>query len=205
MIDSMMGKKLGMSRIFNKEGKAVAVTLLSCGPCYVVDKKGDRLQLGYLECPEKKLKKPRAGYLKKRGVPPLRHLKEVKILEKEGAVPEIGEKIYLDIFEEGEKVNVKGISKGKGFAGVMKRWNFRGGPGGHGSGFTRGPGAIGNASDPSRVFPGMKMAGRKGGRTASVMNLRVEAIDREENIIAVKGSVAGPKKGLVLISKSGRV
>lgn len=204
MIEGILGEKIGMSRLFTETGESVPVTLISCGPCWVVDSRGDRVQLGYRDVKEKSLGKPRAEYLKKRNVPPLRHLKEVKVSGKKEEFPQPGTRIGADIFSPGERVDVTGLSKGKGFSGVMKRWNFSGGPAGHGSRFHRASGAIGNASDPSRVFPGLKMAGRMGGKKVTQMNLEVVAVDRDENILALRGAVPGPRKSLVYVRRTTR-
>ncbi len=203
MIEGILGTKIGMSRMFTESGDSVAVTLISCGPCWVVDKKGNKLRIGYMETKGKALKKPNAEFFKKKNLPPLKVLKEVKVTDEKNH-PEPGEKIFTDIFKPGDKVDVSGISKGKGFAGVMKRWNFRGGPASHGSGFHRSPGSIGGASSPSRVFPGLKMAGRMGSEKVTQMNLEVVAVDVDENILAVKGAVPGPSKSLLYVRKTTR-
>ncbi len=203
MIEGILGTKIGMSRMFTESGDSVAVTLISCGPCWIVDKKGEKLQIGYMETKERSLKKPNAEFFKKKNLPLLKVLKEVKITDEKN-VPENGTMIYADMFKPGDKVDVSGISKGKGFAGVMKRWNFRGGPATHGSRFHRAPGSIGGASYPGRVFPGIKMAGRLGAEKVTQMNLEVIAVDREEHVLAVKGAVPGPSKSLLYIRKTTR-
>lgn len=202
MIQGLLGTKIGMSRWFDSEGNSAGVTLISCCPCYVIDKRDNKIEIGYEEIKKSRLSKPRLGYFKKRNLPPLKYRKSVKWYGKEGEQPEVGERIDMDIFKIGEKINVQSISKGKGFAGVIKRWGFKGGPGSHGSRLGRAPGSIGQASSPSRVFPGMKMAGRKGGQKVTTRNLEVVNIDKDENIIAVKGAVPGPKKSLVFLQRS---
>jgi large subunit ribosomal protein L3 len=201
MIEGILAKKIGMTRIFNEKGDSVGVTLLNCGPCYVVDVKEGKVQLGYDEVKEKKLNKSVLGYLKSKNIPPVKYLREVKWDAKASGEAQAGAKIGAEIFEKGETVDVKGTSKGKGFAGVMKRWGFSGGPSGHGSRSHRIPGSIGQSSDPSRVWPGLKMAGRKGGEMVTSQNLEIIDIDSKENIIAVKGSVPGANKSVVFIKK----
>ena len=206
MLEGMLGKKLGMSRIFDAEGNSLPVTLIECGPCYVSGRTGtDRVQLAFEEVSEKSLSKAEAGHLRKNKLPMLRHLREVKWSGKADETPSPGDKITAAAFSEGEKVDIQGVSKGKGFSGVMKRWNFGGGRKTHGGTTPRGPGSIGAGSDPSRVWPGMKMAGRYGGDKVTAFNLEIVKIDSNENTIAVKGSVPGPGKALVFIRRSLKV
>ena len=203
MLEGILGKKVGMSRWFDSEGNSHGVTLIKCGPCYVSSKPGSgRIQIGFEEVKEKSLTKARVGHLKKNGLPALRHLKEVKWRGEESSSPSVGEVISAGIFEEGEKVDVQGISKGKGFAGVVKRWGFRGGRASHGSTTHRKSGSIGAGSDPSRVWPGQKMAGRMGGEKTTVFNLEVVKIDSEENLVALKGAVPGPNKSVVFLRRT---
>ncbi len=202
MIHGLLGIKIGMSRWFDIDGNSIPVSLISCGPCYVVDREDNEIKIGYEEIRESRLNKPELGYLKKKKLPPLKYLKVVKWYGKNTEPPEIGAKLYVDVFEIGEKIDIQGISKGKGFTGVIKRWGFKGGPGGHGSRFHRAPGSIGQAASPSRVFPGVKMAGRKGGTKVSVWNLEVMDINKNENIIIVKGAVPGPRKSLLFLQKN---
>lgn len=206
MIEGLLGKKLGMSRIFSSDGKALAVTLIECGPCYVsaVSDNGS-IQLGYEEVKEKSLSKAEVGHLKKSKLPLLRNLKEVKWQGSEDDMPAVGDVLKADSFSEGEFVNVQGVSRGKGFAGVVKRWGFGGGRKTHGGRALRGPGAIGAGSDPGRIWPGKKMAGRMGGEKVTAENLEVIKVDFAENIIAVKGSVPGPTKSVLFISRSQKV
>jgi large subunit ribosomal protein L3 len=203
MIQGLLGKKIGMSRWFDEDGNCHGVTLISCGPCYVIENKGDnKIKIGYGEVKESKLTKPVLGYLKKNNVPPVKYQKEVLWGGKVDEMPGVGEKISVEVFAIGEKIDIQGISKGKGFAGVIKRWNFKGGPAGHGSHFHRAPGSIGQCADPSRVFPGKKMPGRKGGKNVTVSNLEILAIDKGENVIAVKGAVPGANKGLLFLQRN---
>lgn len=206
MIEGMLGKKLGMSRLFDENGNSVAVTLIECGPCYVcgVSETGG-VQLGFEEVKEKSLSKAEAGHLKKNEMPLLRNLKVVKWLDSDSDMPSVGDRFAADVFSEGDKVDVQGISKGKGFSGVVKRWGFGGGRKTHGGTTPRGPGSIGAGSDPSRVWPGMKMAGRAGGEKVTTFNLEVAKIDPAENTIAIKGSVPGPNKSLVFVRRTLKV
>jgi len=202
MLQGILGKKIGMSRWFSPEGDALAVTLISCDSCYVVEKKDGRLQIGFEEVKEKALSKPELGYLKKRNLPPLKNLKEVMWNGKTEEMPEVGEKINADIFQAGEKVDIQAKTKGKGFTGVVKRWGFSGGAATRGSRSHRAPGSIGASAYPSRVWPGKKMAGRKGGDRVTIMNMEVVNVDPVENIIAVKGAVPGPNKGIVFVRRT---
>ncbi|MBN2407938.1 MAG: 50S ribosomal protein L3 [Elusimicrobia bacterium] len=202
MIQGLLGKKIKMTRWFDSDGKSVPVTLISCGPCYIIDKSEDSLTIGYNEVKEKKLSKPEAGVLKKKNLPPLKYIKKIKWLGKKEDQPEIGSKLYADAFQVGEMIDVQGTSKGKGFAGVVKRWGFRGGPATHGAKFHRAPGSVGASSFPSRTFPGMRMAGRKGGTNTTVQGLKVVELDKKESVIAVMGSVPGPNSGMVFIKRS---
>lgn len=202
MIQGLLGRKIGMSRWFDKDGNSVSVTLISCGPCYVVDKTKNRIQIGYEVTKESSLNKPKIGYFKKKKVPFLKYIKHVSWCGKEEDQPQIGDKIYVDEFKIGEKIDVQGKSKGKGFSGVIKRWGFKGGPASHGSRSHRIHGSIGQSSDPSRVWPGMKMAGRKGGKNVTVSGLEVMNMDKNENIIFLRGAVPGPKKNVLFLKRS---
>ena len=198
----ILGRKLGMSQVFDPEtGAMAAVTVIQAGPCPVVsvrtqDTHGyDAVQLAFDEVEERKLSKPRLGVLKKAGVGPHRRLVEIRgphVLTE-------GETVTVESFEPGDKVKVSGISIGKGFAGTIKRHNFSRGPVSHGSHNVRAPGSIGASATPSRVFRGQKMAGRMGGKRVTQIGLRVHSVDPEENLILVKGAVPGPKNALVEI------
>lgn len=199
----IIGKKLGMSQIFTG-GEVIPVTVIQAGPCKVVQKKTNEkdgyesIQLSFQE--EKKQKratKPQAGHFKKANMTPHRFLREFRTAEFEQ-----GQEITVDIFKKNELVTVTGVSKGKGFAGVMKRHNFAGGPGSHGSMFDRRPGSIGSSAWPSRVWPGKKLPGHMGVDTVTVKNLKVVDVRKEENLLFVRGAVPGGKNGLVLIYKS---
>jgi large subunit ribosomal protein L3 len=198
----LIGKKVGMTQIFDDSGKAVPVTVIKAGPCYVtqvrsVDQDGyNAVQLGYEEVKPQRLTGGELGHLKKVDLPPLRFLREFRTDES----LEAGEILTVEVFDEGDRVDVVGKSKGRGFAGVVKRYGFSGGPKTHGqSDRLRAPGSIGAGSTPGRVFKGKRMPGRMGNDTVTSQNLVVSRIDPENNIIAVRGSVPGPKNGLVLI------
>jgi len=208
MVEGLIGRKLGMTQIFDEEGNVVPVTVIQAGPCTVVQKKTEEkdgytaVQLGFEE--EKKLKKvtkPLEGHFQKSGLPPFKVLREFKI--DESAEIKEGDQFSVDIFQPGEKVDVVGTSKGKGFAGVVKRWGFRGGKASHGSMFHRAPGSIGASAFPSRVFKGKKLPGHMGHRRVTVKNLTVVRADKERNLLLVKGAVPGANGGLLLIRKVG--
>lgn len=207
MVDGMLGRKIGMSQMFEKDGTVIPVTLLAAGPCVVVQRKTekkdgyDAIQLGLVEAKsKKKFIKPIKGHFDKAGVPPTKILKEFQIEKDATVVP--GDKILVSLFHGVEKVHVTGISKGLGFTGVIKRHHFHGGKASHGSMFHRAPGSIGASSFPSRVFKGMKMGGREGNKTMTVHNLKVVHIDEEKNMLIVRGNVPGAKGSPVIIKKS---
>jgi len=206
MIEGLIGKKIGMTQIFDEAGNVIPVTVIKAGPCTVIQKKTrekdgyEALQVGLVE--EKTRKnpnKPETGHFKKSGSPVLKVLKEVKYQGSEDIKE--GDQLLVDMFEVGEKVQVTGLSKGKGFQGVMRRHGFAGGEAAHGSMFHRAPGSIGASSYPSRVIKGMRMAGRMGQDRISVKNLKIVQIDKENNLILVKGAIPGACGGLVLIKK----
>lgn len=201
----LIGKKVGMTQLFDDAGKAVPVTVIEAGPCYVtqvrtVDQDGyQAVQLGFEETKTQRLSGGELGHLKKHDLPPLRILREFRTDEE---LVE-GQTLTVEVFEEGERVDVVGKSKGRGFAGVVKRYGFSGGPKTHGqSDRHRAPGSIGAGSTPGRVFKGKKMPGRMGNDTVTSQNLMISRIDPENNIIAVRGSVPGPKNGLVIIKEA---
>ena len=206
-MSSLIGKKLGMTRFFDETGKNVVVTIIEVGPCYVTEVKTakkhsyDAVQLGFNEKREKLTTKPLLGHFKKAKVKPLRILKEFKTYNSE-SLPKLGEEIKVDVFSVGDKVTITGISKGKGFAGGVKRHGFSGGPKSHGqSDRLRAPGSIGQSSYPSRVFKGIKMAGRMGGKKITVKNLKVMKVDADNNLLLVQGAVPGHIKSFVYIKK----
>jgi len=202
----LIGKKIGMTRIFDDNGNMVPVTIIEAGPCAVTQLKTvkadgyDAVQVGYLDKKPKHLTKPLQGHFDKSGVSPKKILVEFETVP--GFDYELGQSFHVGIFNQGDYVRVSGKSKGKGFTGVIKRHNFSRQKKTHGTGHTeRAPGSIGQASDPSRVFPGMRMAGRHGNSKTTIENLLVVKIERENNHVFVKGAVPGAKNGTVVISK----
>jgi large subunit ribosomal protein L3 len=198
----IVGKKLGMTQVFDPEtGGVTPVTVIEAGPCPVVvvrteaEDGYDAVQLAYEPVAERKISKGEIGHLAKNGVEPHRHVREFRGPTE--LVP--GETVTVEAFEAGDKVKVSGIGIGKGFAGTIKRHNFHRGPVSHGSHNVRAPGSIGASATPSRVFKGMKMAGRMGGKRRTQLGLSVHSVDSERNLILVKGAVPGPKNGLVEI------
>lgn len=204
----IIGRKLGMSQIFAGDGRAVPVTLVEAGPCYITQLKTEEtdgyaaIQLGFGEAKEKALSKARRGHLAKAGAPLLKYLAEVRI--EDTAELSVGQEIATDVFTEGELVDVIGVSKGKGTAGVMKRHNYHGRPASHGHHFHRAPGAIGMCATPSRVWKGKKMPGRMGNNRTTISFVEVVKVDKVSNLIALKGNVPGSKGGLVMIREAKR-
>lgn len=205
MIKAILGKKIGMTQIFDESGKAVPVTVIEAGPCVVVQKKTEEndgynaIQVGFGEITEKELNKPEKGHLAKSQAKPLRYLKELR-LEDTNAY-EVGQEIKADVFAMGEWVDVTAVSKGKGFAGGIKRHNMGRGPMGHGSKYHRRPGSAG-AKGPARIFRGRKMPGHLGGVKVTVQKLLVVKVDPNRNLILIRGAVPGPKKSLITIKSS---
>jgi large subunit ribosomal protein L3 len=201
----ILGRKIGMTRVF-KDDTAIPVTVIKAGPCFVVQKKTfetdgyNAVQIGFEEA--KKINKPMEGVFKKAGVKPLKILKEFRVDDVENF--EIGQEIKVDIFEEGDKVDITGWSKGRGYAGAMKRWGFRGGPKSHGAKFHRELGSVGQHSEPARIFKGKKMPGQFGNERVTILNSEIVKIDVDNNLIAVKGGVPGARGGLVLIRAAKR-
>jgi large subunit ribosomal protein L3 len=202
----ILGKKVGMTQVFDDRGVAIPVTVIEAGPCFVaqiktVERDGySAIQLGMDETKPKRLTQPQLKHLEKSNLPPLRHLREIRVSAEELDSFEEGQKVLVDIFEEGEFVDVTGISKGRGFAGVVKRHGFRGGPKTHGqSDRLRAPGSIGACTTPGRVFKGKRMPGRMGGERVTAQGLKVVIVDAERNLLAVRGAVPGAKNGLLLI------
>ncbi|CDF58890.1 50S ribosomal protein L3 [Thermobrachium celere] len=206
MKKAILGRKLGMTQIFDENGRVIPVTVIKAGPCYVVQKKTvetdgyNAIQVGFEEIREKLVNKPLKGHFAKANLKPLRFLKEFRLEDVSGY--EVGSEIKADVFAAGDKVDVTGTSKGKGFQGVVKRWNANRGPMSHGSKYHRAVGSMGASSDPSRTFKGKKMPGHMGARKSTMLNLQVVKVDAERNLILVKGAVPGPKKGLVIIRDS---
>jgi large subunit ribosomal protein L3 len=207
-VKGIVGRKLGMTRVFDEEtGIVTPVTVIEAAPCPIVQVKTadadgyDAVQIAYDAVPERKLTKPAAGHLKKHDVDgAYRHLLE---LRGQSALV-VGENVTVEAFEPGEKVKVTGVSHGKGFAGTIKRHRFHRGPTSHGSHNVRAPGSIGASATPSRVFKGVRMAGRMGGKRATQVGLVVHGVDADRNLLLVKGSVPGPKNGFVEVREENR-
>ena len=205
MSPGILGKKLGMTQVFTAEGQVVPVTLVKAGPCVVTQRKTpatdgyDAVQLGLVEY-AKRQNKPAAGHLKKSGAEGVKFMREFRLGQGTGDLKQ-GDRILAEEFKPKEIVDVIGTSKGRGFAGLVKRHHFRGGPATHGSMFHRAPGSIGASSFPSRVFPGMKMAGRMGTAQVTIRNLEIVSVDTEDNVIALKGAVPGPNGGYVMVRR----
>ncbi|KGK89280.1 50S ribosomal protein L3 [bioreactor metagenome] len=203
MKKAIIGKKLGMTQIFDENNKVVPVTVIEAGPCVVTQKKTvekdgyEAIQVGYGVIKEKLVNKPLKGHFGKAGVESKRLLKEFKLENSNDY--QVGQELKADLFVAGDKVDVSGVSKGKGFQGTIKRWNGHRGPMTHGSKFHRSVGSMGASSDPSRTFKNKKMPGHMGNRNTTVLNLEVVKIMPEKNIILIKGGVPGPNKGFVVI------
>ena len=207
MQKGIIGKKIGMTQIFDENGKVVPVTVVEAGPCVVSQKKTVEndgyaaVQIGFGDLKAHKVKKPMAGHFAKANVAPKRTLREFRFDDIDAY--NVGDLVKADVFAAGDKVDVTGTSKGKGYAGVIKRWNFQRLKESHGSGpVARHGGSIGSCSDPSRVYPGKKMAGHLGSERVTVQNLQVVKVDAENNLIAVKGAIPGPKGSVVCVSDS---
>ncbi|MCL6476833.1 MAG: 50S ribosomal protein L3 [Peptococcaceae bacterium] len=205
MKKAILGRKVGMTQVFTAEGLAVPVTVIEAGPCYVVQKKTlekdgyGAIQVGFGEKRERLFNKPLKGHFNKAGVRPLRFLKELRLEDWDSY--QVGQEIKVDVFNSGEKVDVVGTSKGRGFAGGIKRHGFHRGPMAHGSKYHRRPGSLG-AKGPARVFKGRKLPGHYGAERVTVQNLEVVRVDADRNLLAVKGAVPGPRGGLLIIKDS---
>ena len=207
MEKAIIGKKVGMTQIFDEAGKVIPCTLIQAGPCTVVQKKTaekdgyESVQLGYEDVADRKLTRPELGHLKKAGDARKKHLKEFKL--KDCAALSVGDEVKAEVFATGDRVDVTGISKGKGFQGVVKRWNAGRTPMTHGGGpVHRHAGSMGSGTDPSRIFKGKIGAGQMGNEQITVQNLDVVQVDAELNLIAVRGAIPGPKGGLVYLKNS---
>lgn len=205
MAKGILGKKVGMTQLFGEAGQMIPVTVIEAGPCYVVQKKTketdgyNAIQVGFNEKREKLINKPLKGHFAKAQVKTLRYLKELSLENVDEY--QLGQEIKADVFDAGEHIDVVGTSKGKGFAGAIKRHNFQRGPMAHGSKYHRRTGSLG-AKGPARVFKGRKMPGRMGGERVTVQNLEVVRVDAERNLLIVKGAVPGPKGGLLIVKSS---
>lgn len=206
MVSTLLGRKLGMTQVWSEDDRLIPVTVIEAGPCVVsqvktVKKDGySAAQIAFGDIRADKVNKPVKGHFDKAGIDPRKHIAEVR-LDGDDA-PKVGDEWTVELFEAGSQVHVSGTSKGKGFAGTMKRHNFGGGPGGHGSHFHRAPGSIGQASTPSRVFKGTKMAGQMGNKTVTVRNLEIVKVDAEQNLLLVKGAVPGATGALLTIRQA---
>jgi large subunit ribosomal protein L3 len=209
MITGLIGKKIGMTQLVQDDGTVVPVTVVQAGPCVVVQKKTaekdgyESVQLGFVEFVKpKRVNKAMNGHFKKAGAAPVRVLRELRVEGEESPKP--GDKVLCDIFTAQERVHIIGTSKGRGFAGFIKRHHFRGGRASHGSMFHRAPGSIGSSAYPSRVLKGMRMAGHLGDARITVQNIRVERVDQENNLLYLRGAVPGPPGAYLVVEKSGR-
>ncbi|MCM2255835.1 MAG: 50S ribosomal protein L3 [Vicinamibacteria bacterium] len=208
-IQGIIGRKVGMTQVFLPDGKAVPVTVVEAGPCVVIQRKTagkdgyDAAQIGLVEARKSRgVTKPMAGHFAKAGVPPCRVLREVPVAA--GSEAKVGDRIAVDAFAEGEKVTIIGVTKGKGFQGVVKRHHFRGGAATHGSMFHRAPGSIGQSAFPSRVLKGMRAAGHMGADRITVKNVHVVRVEAEKNVLLIRGAVPGANGDLIVIRKAAR-
>jgi large subunit ribosomal protein L3 len=204
MTNGLLGKKLGMTQVYNEEGRLIPVTVVEAGPCRVVEirtreRNGyEAVQVSFQETQSRRLTKPELGHLKKTNTPPSRHLQEFK---KTGEV-QTGQVLKADLFQKGEWVDVEGVSKGKGYQGVVKRHHYRGGPETHGSMFHRAPGSIGSSSYPSRVWKNKTLPGHMGSERVTVQRLKVIESRPDENLLFVSGAIPGAAGGMVVVRKS---
>ncbi len=206
MTTGILGKKLGMTQIFDPQGRVVPVTVIEAGPCTIVQRKKklsdgyDAVQLGFGARKAHRVGKPMLGHVQKAGKGAFGALRELRV-DSDSSL-DVGQEIRVDIFREGDFVDVTGQTKGRGFTGVVKRWGFKGGRASHGSMFHRAPGSIGGSSWPSRVFKNMKMGGHYGNERVTVLNLRVVGIQPEKNLLLVRGAVPGAKNSLVFVRRA---
>src|SRR5215212_3617515 len=208
MVTGIIGRKVGMTQIFDPDGTVHPATVIKAGPCVVVQAKNaqkdgyEAVQLGFVEETPAKANKPSAGHFKKANVPPTRVRREVKVAAGGAETPKVGDQVLASIFALGERVDIVGTGRGKGFQGVVRRHHFAGGAATHGSMFHRAPGSIGASSFPSRVVKGMRAAGRMGGDRITVRNLKVAKVDAENNLLIVRGAIPGAPTGYVVIRKA---
>lgn len=207
MVKAIIGKKVGMTQIFDENGKVVPVTVIQAGPCLVVQKKTqendgyEAVQLGFQDIKERRLTKPRLGHIKKAGVAPKKYLKEFRL--EDVAALNVGDELKADVFAEGDKVDITGISRGKGFSGVIKRHGASRTASSHGGGpVQRHVGSMGAGTDPARIFKGKIGAGQMGNEQVTVQNLDVVKVDPERDMIAVRGAVPGPRGGIVYLKNT---
>ncbi|WP_106767168.1 50S ribosomal protein L3 [Paenibacillus faecalis] len=201
----ILGRKLGMTQVFTAEGNVIPVTVIEAGPCVVLQKKDqendgyEAIQIGFLDKKENTSNKPEAGHAKKANTAPKRYVREIRGVDL--ASVEVGQEVKVDIFAEGEFVDVTGISKGKGFQGVIKRWGQSRGPMSHGSRYHRGPGSMGSIQ-ANRVPKGKRLPGHMGSETVTIQKLEIIKVDVDRNVLLVKGSIPGPRRGLVQIKET---
>lgn len=207
MLEGLIGKKIGMTQIFDDNGNVIPATVITAGPCTIIQKKTEKrdgysaVQLAFIEDkPKKHATKPVVGHYQRANIPPAKILREFKFDDQSGVKE--GDQFFVDMFDIGEKVHVIGTSKGKGFAGVVKRWGFKGGKATHGSMHHRRPGSVGASAYPSRVMKGKKLPGHMGHERITVKNLSVVETDKEKNLLVVKGSIPGARGGYLLIKKA---
>ncbi|MFP4472312.1 MAG: 50S ribosomal protein L3 [Candidatus Omnitrophota bacterium] len=203
MIRGLLGKKLGMTQVFDKDGNVIPVTVVEAGPCPILELKDDpklKVTLAFQPIKEQRVKNPQKGYFKKAGVAPHRYIREFE--SQDNSEYEVGKAVQADIFKAGDFVDVSAVSKGKGFQGGMKRWGWSGGPGGHGSMHHRRVGAIGACATPSRTMKGIHLPGQMGNNRTTTQSLRVMEVDAENHLLLIKGAVPGPKNCLVEINRS---
>ena len=201
----LIGKKIGMTQLFSEKGEAIPVTVIEAGPCTVTDVRTSELngysaiQLGFGSNKESRYTRPVLGQFKKRNLPPSRFLREFRVPDLSGI--EVGQKLTVSMFEKGQHVDIQGVTKGRGFQGVVKRHGFVSGHASHGPTFGKQPGSIGASAYPSRVIKGKRLPGRMGGEYLTQKNLEIVAVDTEQNVVMVRGAVPGPTNGLVIVKK----
>ena len=201
----LIGRKVGMTQVFGDQGEAIPVTVIEAGPCTVTEVRTlerdgyAAVQLGFGTGSEKRFARPMLGQFKKRNLPPSRHVREFRVDDVSGM--EVGQSLNVTIFEKGKSVDVQGITKGRGFAGVIKRHGFVAGHASHGPTMGREPGSIGSSAYPSRVIKGKRLPGRMGGKSLTIKHLRVVGVDVDQNLLLVRGAVPGPVNGLVIVKK----
>ncbi len=206
MARGMLGKKLGMTRIFTEDGRWVEVTLLEAGPCTVIQRKRqetdgyEAVQMGFGSLKENRCRKPLRGHFAKANVAPKRFLREFRVDKADELEP--GDEVRVDIFKVGDRVDVSGTSKGKGFAGVIKRHGFKSGPAGHGSHLHRAPGSIGQSADPAKVYKGKRLPGRMGNERVTMQNLEIVNVDAAKNLLVVRGCIPGANGGMLIVRQS---
>lgn len=196
----ILGKKIGMTQVFSEDGRQINVTAIEAGPCSILAVKERRIQIGFDPVDESRVKKPILGYFKKLNITPCKLIKEVS--KEDDLEYKVGQELKVDLFKEGDFVDVNGISKGKGFQGGMKRWGWSGGPKTHGSTSHRRIGSLGSSTTPGRVFKGHHLPGHMGNRKFTLQNLRVIKVDAQNNLLLVKGAVPGGKNSYLLINKA---